>query len=295
MALTLSGTNGVVGAGFTLDPSGTSVTAGVGTFGSIKSDGIVQIGGATENSADIDATNTKVTIKQSANAAEDGIYIERFGERRGHYIYVGSGLSQNDALCVRSQQLGTDTDVLAIDRGGDVVIGAGNLVIATSGKGIDFSATGDGSGSMGSELLDDYEEGTFTPVVADSSTGGNTASSYTTSIGWYTKIGNLVNIQMRIRDINQGSISNSSVIYIRGFPYAMEQRSNALVVGHCETSDFNTPSNCHGVSTLTNNGSSNPTWCRLFAQIDNATHGVQNFDSIGTTNQIQINMSYRVA
>jgi len=35
MALTLSGTNGVVGAGFTLDASGASVTAGVGTFGSI--------------------------------------------------------------------------------------------------------------------------------------------------------------------------------------------------------------------------------------------------------------------
>ena len=36
MSLTLSGTNGVVGAGFTLDPSGASVTAGVGTFGSVK-------------------------------------------------------------------------------------------------------------------------------------------------------------------------------------------------------------------------------------------------------------------
>ena len=129
MALTLSGTNGVVGAGFTLDPSGTSVTAGVGTFGSIKSDGIVQIGGATENSADIDATNTKVTIKQSANAAEDGIYIERSGERRGHYIYVGGGLSQSDALCITTNQLGTDTDLVAIDRGGDVIIGSGNVGI----------------------------------------------------------------------------------------------------------------------------------------------------------------------
>jgi hypothetical protein len=35
MSLTLSGTNGVVGAGFTLDASGASVTAGVGTFSSI--------------------------------------------------------------------------------------------------------------------------------------------------------------------------------------------------------------------------------------------------------------------
>ena len=35
MSLTLSGTNGVVGAGFTVDASGVSVTAGVGTFSSI--------------------------------------------------------------------------------------------------------------------------------------------------------------------------------------------------------------------------------------------------------------------
>ena len=30
-----------------------------------------------------------------------------------------------------------------------------------AGHGIDFSATGNGSGTMSSELLDDYEEGTF--------------------------------------------------------------------------------------------------------------------------------------
>ena len=36
MSLTLSGTNGVVGAGFTVDNSGVSVTAGVGTFTSYQ-------------------------------------------------------------------------------------------------------------------------------------------------------------------------------------------------------------------------------------------------------------------
>ena len=36
MALTLSGTNGIVGAGFTVDNSGVSVTAGVGTFSSLN-------------------------------------------------------------------------------------------------------------------------------------------------------------------------------------------------------------------------------------------------------------------
>ena len=35
MAITISGTDGIVGAGFTVDASGVSVTAGVGTFASI--------------------------------------------------------------------------------------------------------------------------------------------------------------------------------------------------------------------------------------------------------------------
>ena len=225
MALTLSGTNGVVGAGFTLDPSGTSVTAGVGTFGSIKSDGIVQIGGATENSADIDATNTKVTIKQSANAAEDGIYIERSGERRGHYIYVGSGLSQNDALCVRSQQLGTDTDVLAIDRGGDVVIGAGNLIIGTAGKGIDFSVqtpTSATGATTTAEVLDHYEEGTFTPIISDGSSnstfGGITAATY-------TKIGNTVRASFRCVNAQTSGLTATNTFYVKGLPFSTVNRN----------------------------------------------------------------------
>ena len=47
MALTLSGTNGVVGAGFTVDASGVSVTAGVGTFSSIGAGASVSAAGLT--------------------------------------------------------------------------------------------------------------------------------------------------------------------------------------------------------------------------------------------------------
>ena len=39
MALTISGTDGIVGAGFTVDASGVSVTAGVGTFSSVQGSG----------------------------------------------------------------------------------------------------------------------------------------------------------------------------------------------------------------------------------------------------------------
>jgi hypothetical protein len=71
--------------------------------------------------------------------------------------------------------------------GGNIRINNGNLVIGTSGKGIDFSITSSGTGTMTSELLADYEEGTWTPI--DSS--GNSLTFAGVS-AYYTKIGDMV-------------------------------------------------------------------------------------------------------
>ena len=83
MALTLSGTNGVVGAGFTLDSSGASVTAGVGTFGSfadvkvgsgvtISTDGTIKVGAAvTISESGIEASGIGITCA-NINGAQIG-------------------------------------------------------------------------------------------------------------------------------------------------------------------------------------------------------------------------------
>ena len=73
---------------------------------------------------------------------------------------------------------------------GDVTLSTGNVVIGTSGKGIDFSATSSGSGTMTSELLADYEEGTWIPTQG----AGLTVVGAFTSSGTYTKIGRLVSV-----------------------------------------------------------------------------------------------------
>ena len=83
----------------------------------ITGGGVVQIGGNIANNADIDTSNSKLTIKQSANSQEDGIYIERSGERRGFYIYMGGALGVSDGLCFTTNHLGGDTHILAMDRG----------------------------------------------------------------------------------------------------------------------------------------------------------------------------------
>lgn len=76
---------------------------------------------------------------------------------------------------------------------GDTTISTGNLVIGTSGKGIDFSAT---PGTGTSELLADYEEGTFTPTIIGTTTAGT--GTYTTQIGRYTKVGNRVHFSINV-------------------------------------------------------------------------------------------------
>jgi len=87
---------------------------------------------------------------------------------------------------------GTSAERLRVTAAGNVNITTGNVVMATSGKGIDFSATANGSGTMTSELLNDYEEGTFTPTVRGSTVAGT--GVYTTQAGLYTKVGRLVTV-----------------------------------------------------------------------------------------------------
>ena len=76
---------------------------------------------------------------------------------------------------------------------GDILPGAD--VIMANGRGISFAATANSSGSMSNELLDDYEEGTWTPALITS--GGVTTTS-STMYGIYTKIGNICHIHAKI-------------------------------------------------------------------------------------------------
>ena len=101
-------------------------------------------------------------------------------------------------------------------RTGDQTIVDGNLVIGTAGKGIDFSATSSGSGTMTSELLADYEEGTFTPTLSGSS--GDPTSTYSTQVGYYTKIGNVVNIYLQL--FTSSYTGGSGTLQIKGLPFA---------------------------------------------------------------------------
>tara|TARA_B100001564_G_scaffold236760_1_gene200172 strand:+ start:344 stop:1396 length:1053 start_codon:yes stop_codon:yes gene_type:complete len=103
----------------------------------------------------------------------------------------------------------TNHDIIVEKNSTEVARFTDNGLKVPSGKGIDFSSTGD-AGGMTSELLDDYEEGSWTPT-AHGYTGSNTSNNC-----HYTKIGRLVTATFRI---TWPSLTSSTSAEIRGLPF----------------------------------------------------------------------------
>jgi len=125
-----------------------------------------------------------------------------------------SGLTASTALALNASKeavsvtnTGTGNNVLATAPTlvGDVTLSTGNLVIGTSGKGIDFSAT---PGTGTSELLADYEEGTWTPTAG---------VSKTSSFAKYTRIGREVTC---ICWVSVSANSDGNLFTLGGLPFA---------------------------------------------------------------------------
>ena len=67
-------------------------------------------------------------------------------------------------------------------------------------------------GTGAANLLDDYEEGTFTPTL-----GGNYTGTYADQYGHYTKIGNVVTFRVFL---GIGTTGGSGYVYVAGLPFA---------------------------------------------------------------------------
>ena len=91
----------------------------------------------------------------------------------------------------------------------------------TNGKGIDFSAVSGSASGSASAVLDDYEEGTWTPVVK---CGSNVISGFTIgSTGTdhsytYTRIGNICHIRFAYKD-RTSSGTTTGALSIEGLPF----------------------------------------------------------------------------
>ena len=98
----------------------------------------------------------------------------------------------------------------------------GTLQLRNS-PGIDFSQIQTNAAGMTSETLDSYEEGTWTPVFGDNSGG---QATMTVQQGFYTKIGNIVNVWFQIAWSDKGTLGASAVAYFSGFPFSAKSNSS---------------------------------------------------------------------
>ena len=121
---------------------------------------------------------------------------------------------------------GGGSERMRVTSSGNVEITDGDLKISTSGHGIDFSAASGSASGSSSAVLDDYEEGTWTPTLYYSGSGNATLSE---ALGNYVKIGRQIHVMITITCSAQGSGSGNA--YIGGFPFTSGSFSGGRING----------------------------------------------------------------
>jgi hypothetical protein len=120
------------------------------------------------------------------------------------------------------------TTTLQLASSGDVGFKTGNLVQGTAAKGINFTANTPASG-MTSQLLNWYEEGTWTPTQG----AGLTVVGTFSSSGRYTRVGRLVTIHGSLNGSTSIAAANGAVI-TSGYPFTL----GAAAAGSASTSNL---------------------------------------------------------
>jgi len=147
------------------------------------------------------AGNLTVTKNQAAHTNVD-IFNNNGNSSAKGQLRVG----YDAANCLEIFRVGNSADITlnATQNGSIIFQGAGGEMMRMSTAGLAIGGNG------AANTLDDYEEGTFTPTIT-------TASSYSQQLGKYTKIGNLVNVQVTMYFVQSGT----SMGAIGGLPFAL--------------------------------------------------------------------------
>ncbi|BAQ87938.1 endosialidase [uncultured Mediterranean phage uvMED] len=195
-----------------VDPAQTDITSvgtlsGLTTSGNISlaDNGEIRVGTGNDLVIKHNASNTFMTNTTGALIINgDDIAINKANGSTGMFSTAGDQirLYHNGTKMIETTSAGVTV--------------TGNVAFP-SGNGIDFSTTGNSSGSMDNELFDDYEEGTWNWTLTDG-THNATATAGGWGTGYYRKIGGLAYVTAYIRISTLGSASGASM-EITGLPF----------------------------------------------------------------------------
>jgi len=111
-------------------------------------------------------------------------------------------------------------------------------------KGIQFN-----NDTADANSLDDYEEGTWTPIIGG--TTSESGQSYSGQTGYYTKIGRQVTVTFRVVLTNKGTITGD--VAIKGLPFTA---ANTISFGSCATYFEALATSWNVIFLMVSNGSS---------------------------------------
>jgi len=182
---------------------------------------------------DDNASSTSITIDSSGNVSVGTTEapatvattssVEGLGYQANDYLAISrAGTSEQGNLILN--KLTNDGDIIVLNKNGTRV---GSIDVSSTGMGLYLGGTGTAN------KLDDYEEGTWTPVFAGSTTAGS--FTYTTQVGTYTKIGRLVTVNCELLNITEVSGAVGS-LKITGLPFTASSTNNSF--GSCDINRF---------------------------------------------------------
>jgi hypothetical protein len=216
-----------IGAGVT-----TSSLTQVGTLSSLTVSGNLTV---DTNTLFVDATNNRVGILNTSPqdalhvqgifridrqlTAQDQSYMRFTRQGTGK---IRMGLKTDDAFFINADDSDGSNHFLVSST---EVYSSNNFRFA-AGKGIDFSANANNAG-MTSELLSDYEEGTWTPNQG----GGLTVTGTFSSSGTYTKIGRQVFITFTLSGSTSIAIGGAGGTITSNLPFAAPSYFGVIYVG----------------------------------------------------------------
>jgi len=219
----VSASDGTGNKSMTLDSSGNLLVGKTSSSFSIAGHSILSSGyvGHTRDGGNPVTINRLTSDGSLVNFEKDGTTVGSIGSTFGTDIHLGTG---NTRLRFVD---GSNYIRPAISDGGS---SDGLIDLATSNhrfKDLYLSGGVYLGGTGAANKLDDYEEGTWTPVISDAVTGGNAGSS-TSLLGVYTKVGNIVTVTLRAMNITTTGMTAGNDIAIQGLPFTLNGSFNFI-------------------------------------------------------------------
>ena len=226
-----------VGSGVTLSPDGDIFFTGIATGNGsgltnlstdLVNDTSPQLGG------DLQSNGHDIKIADASGTDGNNIYMGSDNDMRIHHDGSNFEMSNstgtiylrtNSAIHIQKQdgstkiaEFNADADCELYHNGTKQCETSANGLAFPAGKGIDFSAASGSAAGATASVLDDYEEGTFSPTLR----GNNTNSTGPiTGQGKYTRVGRMVYVIISFQNKPSTDLPSGEYIQIHGLPFTV--------------------------------------------------------------------------